>query len=100
MTELLAASRLALPPAAAVQDSRRDLRARLRRFARRRLVLIGCLFVVALVGLAVAAPVLAPFPPNAQDFKNVLQPPSTTHLLGTDDLGRDILSRLLFGAQL
>jgi ABC-type dipeptide/oligopeptide/nickel transport system permease subunit len=50
--------------------------------------------------LAVLAPALAPYPPNAQNFMRVLQPPGPAHWLGTDDLGRDILSRLLFGARI
>ena len=71
-----------------------------RRFARRRLVVVGSLLVVLEVLLALLAPFLAPFPPNTQDFRAVLQPPGGSHVLGTDDLGRDILSRLLFGARL
>ena len=71
-----------------------------RRFARRRLVVVGSLLVVLEVLLALLAPLLAPFPPNTQDFRAVLQPPGGSHVLGTDDLGRDILSRLLFGARL
>src|SRR5579864_319010 len=100
MTQSIAAGIVAAPPAAAQAGSARNVRARLRRFARRRLVLVGAGFVLIEVVLAVAAPVVAPFPPNAQDFKAVLQAPSAMHVLGTDDLGRDILSRLLFGSQL
>src|SRR5262245_21521556 len=69
---------------------------RVRRFARRRLVLAGSLLVLLEILLAVLAPLLAPFPPNTQDFRSLLQPPGGAHILGTDDLGRDILSRLLF----
>ena len=53
------------------------------------------LFVVA-----IAAPVLAPYPPNEADYGAVRQGPSATHLLGTDNLGRDILSRIIHGARI
>lgn len=42
---------------------------------------------------------LAPYPPDALEFASILVPPETSHLLGTDDLGRDVLSRVLFGAR-
>lgn len=100
MTDSIVAGRVTSAPAARVPDSQRDLRARLRRFGRRKLVVVGTVLVLTQLLMALAAPLLAPYPPNAQDFKAVLQPPSPAHLFGTDDLGRDILSRLLFGAQL
>lgn len=60
-------------------------------------VTAGILLVLA---IAVAlAPVLAPFPPLAQDLMNTLSGPTATHPLGTDDLGRDVLSRLLYGGR-
>jgi peptide/nickel transport system permease protein len=55
-------------------------------------------FLLALVLLALAAPWLAPYAPTAQDPNNALADPSAAHLLGTDDLGRDVLSRLIHGA--
>ena len=55
-------------------------------------------YLAALALLAVSAPVAAPFSPIAQDVANALQPPDAEHLLGTDDLGRDVLSRLIYGA--
>jgi len=58
-------------------------------------VLIVGLFVVA----AVAAPVLAPFDPAKPDYQALRQPPSQTHLFGTDDKGRDIFSRVVFGTR-
>jgi peptide/nickel transport system permease protein len=60
---------------------------------------LGLLLSVALVLIAVAAPLLAPFDPNAQDTARRLEPPSRDHLLGLDNLGRDVLSRILFGAR-
>ena len=86
----------AMPSAA---GRRGGLRA-LRRFARRRIVLVGCVLVALEVGLAAGAPLLSSHDPNAQDFRAALGPPGWTHLLGTDDLGRDLLSRLMHGARL
>jgi ABC-type dipeptide/oligopeptide/nickel transport system permease subunit len=91
---------LAGPARPAARAWRRGLRQRLRRFARRRLVVVGAALVALEVLLAVLAPGLAPYPPNAQNFMRALQPPGTAHWLGTDDLGRDILSRLLFGSRI
>lgn len=59
-------------------------------------VSLGFLLLLAL--LAIAAPFIAPYSPTAQDLDNLLADPSPQHLLGTDDLGRDILSRLIHGA--
>jgi ABC-type dipeptide/oligopeptide/nickel transport system permease subunit len=94
------APELAEPARPAARAWRRGLRQRLRGFARRRLAVVGAALVALEVLLAVLAPGLAPYPPNAQNFMSVLQPPGATHWLGTDDLGRDILSRLLFGARI
>lgn len=49
---------------------------------------------------ALFAPTLAPYDPIAADLSNILSPPSASHLLGTDHLGRDVLSRLIFGARI
>src|SRR5882757_10994219 len=59
----------------------------------------GLLLTVALVLVALAAPLLSPFDPNAQDTVRRLEPPSHGHLLGLDDLGRDVLSRIIWGAR-
>ncbi len=55
--------------------------------------------IVVIVCAALFADVIAPMDPNAQDYTVVLQPPSLDHLLGTDHLGRDLLSRLIHGSQ-
>jgi peptide/nickel transport system permease protein len=60
---------------------------------------IGLILVLFFVAMALTAPLLAPYDPLANDWLAVLQPPSAAHLLGTDELGRDVLSRLLWGAQ-
>lgn len=61
---------------------------------------VGLTLVSLLVFSAVFAGVLAPFDPAAIDVPNKLQPPSFTHWLGTDQLGRDVLSRALYGGQI
>jgi peptide/nickel transport system permease protein len=60
---------------------------------------VGSILVVFFAAMALTAPLLAPYDPLASDWMSVLKPPSPEHLLGTDDLGRDVLSRLLWGAQ-
>jgi len=59
----------------------------------------GAVIVVAFMLVAVLAPVLAPHDPLQSDWGAILQPPSLAHPLGTDDLGRDVLSRIMWGAQ-
>jgi ABC-type dipeptide/oligopeptide/nickel transport system permease subunit len=76
----------------------------LRRFGRvflsRPVVVFGSVTVVALVLAAVLAPLIAPYDPYEQDLSNVLQDPSFAHWLGTDALGRDSLSRIIFGSRI
>jgi peptide/nickel transport system permease protein len=71
----------------------------LREVARRPAGLFGLIVVGGLFFLAIFAPFIAPYDPAAQDIPNRLQGPSWDHLLGTDQLGRDILSRLIFGVR-
>jgi peptide/nickel transport system permease protein len=72
-----------------------------KKFSRDRLALSGALIVICLILVALLAGVLAPYPEDAFSIHPAerLQPPSLNHLLGTDSMGRDILSRLLFGAR-
>ena len=71
-----------------------------RRFRRNRGAVIGLALVALLVVVAVLAPVLAPYAPDAQDLRARLRPPGRAHLFGTDEFGRDILSRVLYGARI
>jgi peptide/nickel transport system permease protein len=71
----------------------------LRAFKRHRSGMAGLVIVLLLAALAVLAPLLAPFPPAAQDLALRLKPPDAVHWLGTDELSRDIFSRLLHGAR-
>lgn len=70
-----------------------------REVARRPAGLFGLLVVVALLLVVVAAPVFAPYDDAAQQISDRLEGPSRDHVLGTDELGRDLLSRLLFGTR-
>lgn len=65
-----------------------------------RLLVIGLGVVALWVLVALLAPLLAPYPPNAPDMAARLLPPSASHLFGTDEYGRDILSRVMFGARI
>ena len=64
------------------------------------LAVAGAALIVALALIAVIAPLIAPYGPAAQDLAMRLQPPSAAHWLGTDELGRDIVSRLLWGSRI
>jgi len=65
-----------------------------------RLVLLGITVIVLVILAAVFAPILAPYDPLAQDLDEGLRPPSWSHPLGQDKFGRDILTRMLFGARI
>jgi len=70
-----------------------------RRFARDPKACAGAAVVLLLVAIAISAPLLAPYPYDDTDLLSAWAPPSAAHWVGTDKLGRDILSRLLFGAR-
>jgi len=72
----------------------------LREVARRPVGLFGLVVVGGLLALAVAAPLVAPYSDTAQNIADRLQGPSLAHPLGTDELGRDLLSRLIFGTRI
>ena len=71
-----------------------------RRFRRSIIATIAVAYVVLLVVIALAAPLIAPHQPNAIDLGARLLPPGPGHLLGTDDLGRDVLTRMIYGARI
>lgn len=75
-----------------------NLRA-LRTLIRDPMGLMGLILVVLFILMAVAAPILAPYDPLALDVRAKLQSPSLAHWLGTDQLGRDTLSRIIYGAR-
>ena len=71
----------------------------LRRVLATRLAGTGLVVLFIVVFCAFSAPLISPYDPNNQDYLVIRQPPSLQHLLGTDDLGRDILSRIVYGAR-
>lgn len=71
----------------------------MRRLRHNRSAMVGLIIVVLLALVAIFAPVLSPCDPLQQDLEIRLQNPSSAHLLGTDDLGRDLLSRIVFGSR-
>lgn len=68
------------------------------RFFRDKLAVAGLVTVLAFFVISISAPILAPYDPTAIDVANILAPPSLAHPFGTDELGRDVLSRMIFGA--
>ncbi len=72
---------------------------RVRAFLRNRTAVVGAVLAVGVGFVALLAPRLAPYDPLLQDVRNMLAPPSAKNWLGTDDLGRDVLSRVLYGAR-
>ena len=87
--------RLALPMESADSPRARAVRALLLRKA----AVFGLLLIVLFTGLALLAPLIAPYDPTAQSWANVRKAPSLAHWFGTDEVGRDVLSRLLYGAR-
>jgi ABC-type dipeptide/oligopeptide/nickel transport system permease subunit len=71
-----------------------------RRFRHHTPAMIGLGIIVTFVVLAVLAPVISPYDPNDQDLAAAIQGPSGSHWLGTDQLGRDIATRLMYGARI
>jgi ABC-type dipeptide/oligopeptide/nickel transport system permease subunit len=75
-------------------------RAALRQLKRSRLALPGLAIVLVFVACGVFAPLIAPYDPYKNDLMNVLMPPSAGHWFGTDELGRDLFSRVVYGARI
>ena len=70
-----------------------------RALSKNRLALTGGAIVLVLALMAAAAPLVSPHDPHKPDVKRILEPPSMRHWLGTDQIGRDVLSRMLYGAR-
>lgn len=84
---------------ASLRDSRPPAILMLRRLARRRGAIIGFTILMLLTGLVLSAPLLTDIAPDKIDPLNTFHPPSGAHLMGTDNLGRDIFTRFLFGGR-
>jgi peptide/nickel transport system permease protein len=76
-----------------------EFRRVMRVFFGRKLVVVGWVLIVFLIITAIFAPWLAPYPPNDINMAQSLAKPSVEHWLGTDNLGRDVLSRIIYGAR-
>jgi peptide/nickel transport system permease protein len=79
---------------------RGEIRQFWRTFSRNQLACIGGVVVGLLVAIAILAPALSPWNPDKPDTKRILEGPSVKHWLGTDQIGRDVLSRLLYGSRI
>ncbi|MGD9143637.1 MAG: ABC transporter permease [Dehalococcoidia bacterium] len=88
------AETLEMPPR--VGEFRRSLRI----FMGRGIVIFGLVIIVIFLITAAFAPLLAPYGPYEPDLANALSQPSTKHLLGTDNIGRDTLSRIIYGTRI
>lgn len=71
----------------------------LRKILGNRSLLIGVILLLSMVLVAVLAPVISPYEPSTMNVPNRLMPPSSQHLLGTDEFGRDLLTRIMYGSR-
>src|SRR5947209_6589289 len=90
-------------PAITLAESSDDLespsRRALRRLIKRKGAVVGLVVIAIFIVLALAAPLIAPYDPIATSWTLVRKPPSALHWFGTDELGRDVLARIIFGAR-
>jgi peptide/nickel transport system permease protein len=96
----LAGSAVTIAAAYSLRPQRSRLAAVIYFLKRNQLALAGLLIVVLMIFITLAAPWLAPLDPLKQNIANRLQPPSANYLFGTDQLGRDILSRVMYGGRI
>jgi len=92
-------SGLALEPGSTTSALRARLRDGWLIFAASPAALVGLVIILLLVLTGLLAPFIAPYDPYAQSLPDQLKPPSATHWFGTDEFGRDILSRIIYGAR-
>lgn len=72
----------------------------LRKLTANSLAISGLVLFIIMVGACIAAPLLSSYGPNAIDLRNRLSPPGSGHILGTDQIGRDIFTRILYGGRI
>src|SRR5699024_12813834 len=77
-----------------------NFRVLFRSFKKNKLALISLIFVCLLFLVVIFGPWLTPYDPQEADYENLLSGPSLEHLAGTDEFGKDVLSRLIVGARL
>ena len=95
----MTATARALPGLGRLPAARREFHHLARRFARNRLACSGLIVVAIVIAAAGCASWISPASPIKADFSATLRAPGPQHLLGTDELGRDVLSRVIFGAR-
>lgn len=88
------------PLGAAPQPKRRQALVALRLFTRRRSAVVGAVIMLVMLSISLLGPLIAPYQPNLPDYAHILAAPSWRHLMGTDEFGRDVFSRILWGARL
>ena len=93
---LASAGASAAPPSVSIPPSSSFIG----RFCRNKTAVVSLAILLLIVLVAIFAPMLAPYDPAKSSLRAVLKPPSAAYLLGTDDLGRDVLSRLIFASRL
>src|SRR6202521_1461919 len=86
-------------PIAGLEELESPTRRALRRLFQRKGAVVGLIVIATFILLAVFAPLIVPYDPIATSWSLVRKPPSLLHWFGTDDLGRDILCRVIFGAR-
>lgn len=75
------------------------LKRNIRKFVRNKLAMLGLITVLIIIAMCLGAPLLTQFDPSTPDFASQTVPPDAEHLLGTDKLGRDVFSRVLYGGR-
>jgi peptide/nickel transport system permease protein len=90
---------LSVAPVAAAPPRETPTRVALRRFLRRRAAVVGLVVITLIVLMAIAAPLIAPYDPIATSWSAIRKAPSWAHWMGTDENGRDVMSRVIFGAR-
>jgi peptide/nickel transport system permease protein len=86
-------------PSGPQRHDERPFRRAWRRLARRKGAMVGLAIVTLFIAIAALAPVIAPYDPLATSFATVRKAPSWAHWFGTDEVGRDVLSRVIWGAR-
>jgi peptide/nickel transport system permease protein len=96
MAETGVTSELQGIPQPRISESRRIFKVMFSRWV----VILGTVIILLLIVMAIFAPLLAQYEPNQISLKDSMQQPSQQHLLGTDEMGRDTLTRIIYGARI
>jgi peptide/nickel transport system permease protein len=89
----------ATPSTATPVKSRSTFQIAVRRLRKHKAAMVSLAVIILLILMAIFAPFLAPYDPNTQDLAGIYAPPGPQHVLGQDDLGRDLLSRIIYGSR-